>query len=158
VLKVKDWVTLANAGSGALAILLALRGSEYWVCAFLVGLAAVFDVFDGRIARKTGSVNEFGKALDSLSDAVSFGVAPVVLVNYWAGADALLILASAFFVCSAVLHLAKYDVQKDKHYYGLPTPVAALTLIILVPFTGNEYALVAVLAFAMNLPFRIRRR
>jgi len=157
VLKLKDGVTLANAASGSLAVLFALRGAEYWVCAFLVGLAALFDVLDGRIARKTKTADDFGKALDSLSDAVSFGVAPAVLVVYWAGASAPLLLASTFFICSAVLRLAKYDVQKDKHYRGLPAPVAALSLLLLAPFTGHEYALTALIAFAMNLPFTVRR-
>jgi len=131
----KDWFTLANACAGFLAIIIA---TNYWAWApfALVCLAIVFDTLDGWAARRS-KPNAFGMHLDSLADAVSFGVAPAFIVfkafagfySSWAG---LLFLAAAIaFVLAALLRLARFNTKKKKgHYQGLPSPIAALLVLV----------------------------
>ena len=80
-------LTLGNAACGFGAIILATKigtpaatGNELWIAAVLIYAAMVFDMFDGAAARKLNQTSEFGAHLDSLCDAVSFGVAPAVLM------------------------------------------------------------------------------
>ncbi|OFZ12153.1 MAG: CDP-diacylglycerol--serine O-phosphatidyltransferase [Bdellovibrionales bacterium RBG_16_40_8] len=100
--------------------------SSYAICA-----AAVFDLLDGRVARMTRSTSEFGAELDSLSDLVSFCLAPAILLYLWSLQPFGRIgwLASFFFVACGALRLARFNVQKgviSKAYFqGLPTPMAA---------------------------------
>ena len=131
----KDWFTLANACAGFLAILIA---TEYWAWApfALICLAVVFDALDGWAAR-CSKPNAFGMHLDSLADAVSFGVAPAFIVfkafaGFYSGWAALLLLAAAIaFVLAALLRLANFNTaKKKKHYQGLPSPVAALLVLV----------------------------
>jgi CDP-diacylglycerol--serine O-phosphatidyltransferase len=101
-------------------------------------LAAVCDMVDGRVARMTGTASEFGAALDSLADVVSFGVAPAYLAYVWglggtAGdVDPGALLAFVFVVCGA-LRLARFNVQAAEggsvdRFEGLPIPAGALYL------------------------------
>jgi CDP-diacylglycerol--serine O-phosphatidyltransferase len=129
LLKTKDYLTLGNAASGFLAVVLAFPYG-YFASAALILLAVVFDVLDGMIARKTKSHDEFGKQLDSLADAVSFAAAPAVVISLYYGLDLLVVLASLFFVFCGILRLAKFNIQKQNgFYYGLPSPLAALVVM-----------------------------
>ncbi len=105
-------------------------------------LAAVCDMIDGRVARMTGTTSEFGAALDSLADVVSFGVAPAYLAYVWglggsAGdVDPGAVLAFVFVICGA-LRLARFNVQAAEgsavdRFVGLPIPAAALYLASLI--------------------------
>jgi CDP-diacylglycerol---serine O-phosphatidyltransferase len=105
-------------------------------------IAAVCDMVDGRVARMTGTTSEFGAALDSLADVVSFGVAPAYLAYVWglggsAGdVDPGALLAFVFVVCGA-LRLARFNVAASEggsvdRFEGLPIPAAALYLASLV--------------------------
>ena len=133
-LRLKDCLSLANAISGFLAIVFFFTFG--YVSAFaLVVLAAAFDFLDGFAARKSKSHDELGKQLDSLSDAVSFGVAPALIVllqhNPELGLNFfVLLLGAVFFLSATVIRLAKYNLQEEKGvYYGLPSPFAALLLL-----------------------------
>lgn len=115
-------------------------GKEPFVAAcWLVGFAAFFDFFDGLVARLTRSTSAFGKELDSLSDLVSFGMAPATILYLsmlrsqgWG-----LPVAVAFVVCGG-LRLARYNVsasREEKHEFkGLPIPAAGVTLVSYVVF------------------------
>lgn len=76
-------LTLGNLLAGTLAIGLVVAGHPLWHAAALVGLALVCDLFDGRAARALGTDAAFGAQLDSLSDLVSFGVAPALALHVW---------------------------------------------------------------------------
>lgn len=121
--------TIANLACGWACVVHAMRGELTSAVPF-VGLAIVFDMLDGRIARMTGTTSDFGEQLDSLADLVSFGVAPAVLAFQW-GLQPLGRLgwaAGFLFITAAALRLARFNVQTptDRHYFvGMPSPAAA---------------------------------
>lgn len=110
------------------------------IAAILIFLAMVFDMLDGRAARWAKQTSEFGAQLDSLCDAISFGVAPaVILIKFTAEshppnliARLLWVIAVLFVVC-AILRLARFNVETDEEdthefFSGLPSPAAAGTV------------------------------
>jgi CDP-diacylglycerol--serine O-phosphatidyltransferase len=123
-------LTTGNLAAGFLAIIKASNGEVYYAaCAIFV--AALFDILDGRAARMTGNVSRFGAEYDSISDTVSFGVAPAVLAFHagdfaelrWAGG----VMAFVYTACAS-LRLARFNVRSGRYLYrfdGLPTPAAA---------------------------------
>ncbi|HKO56977.1 MAG TPA: phosphatidylcholine/phosphatidylserine synthase [Thermoanaerobaculia bacterium] len=135
-------------------------------------VAAIFDTFDGLIARALGATSEFGKEYDSLADVVTFGAAPAVLVYAWA----LHILGNlgggiAFLFLTAVsLRLARFNLMTGKSDYryfaGLPSPAGALTLAAIInyapaPVVDKRFAIMmlivtACVAFSMVSPIRYR--
>lgn len=118
VLTVADLVTLANAFSGVLAIYCMTQG-YFTSSILLILLAMVFDGIDGRIARLT-STSTLGKDLDSLSDIISFGVAPALFALIYTQ-SLLLILPALLFVSCGILRLARFNVSPTKGYFeGMP--------------------------------------
>jgi CDP-diacylglycerol--serine O-phosphatidyltransferase len=129
---------VADAGSLFAAAATRADGSAKLVTAgWLIVLGMVFDALDGRLARLTRSTSEFGGALDSLADVVTFGMAPALLAKSlcthvlgWTG-DRLLFATAAFFAACATLRLARYNAEHEEpdrailHFRGLPTPGAA---------------------------------
>ncbi len=123
-------LTIMNMFFGFFAIIHSIQG-DYQIAAYAIVAAAVFDLLDGRVARMTRSTSEFGAELDSLSDLVSFCVAPSILLYLWALQPFGRIgwLVSFFFVACGALRLARFNVQKSvinkAFFQGLPTPMAA---------------------------------
>src|ERR1700690_2057063 len=127
-----------------------LAATDFEVAAKTIGLAAGMDWLDGGIARLTNTTSEFGRELDSLSDIISFGIAPAILAYTWGiqfvgtslSAPALdqfrrwgTFFAFLFLVCGAA-RLARFNIQKNpkprnpgppnrKYFVGLPIPAAA---------------------------------
>ncbi len=141
LLKLKDYVTLTGTTLGIIAILCAIQGDRFFLSVgwFLIVLTCVTDVFDGYIARKTGTVNEIGKELDSLNDSLTFGIAPAILAyqSYQTGTayDVLLILGCICFSLGAILRLARYNISTDlPGYTGVPTPLSAMFMIVFFYF------------------------
>jgi len=113
-----------------------------WMAAILIFLAMVFDMLDGRAARWAKQTSQFGAELDSLCDAISFGVAPaVILVKFSADAHPAMPMLAArllwaiavLFVVCAILRLARFNVETDEEdthefFSGLPSPAAAGTV------------------------------
>jgi CDP-diacylglycerol--serine O-phosphatidyltransferase len=108
--------------------------AEYELAAWAMMAAAIFDVLDGWVARLTHTTTRFGIEIDSLSDVISFGVAPGILVYTWTlqSFGRLGWLGSFFLVACAALRLARFNVQmgstEKKHFTGLPTPASALVI------------------------------
>lgn len=123
-------LTIMNMFFGYYALIHSILG-DYTQAAYAICAAAVFDLLDGRVARMTHSTSEFGAELDSLSDLVSFCIAPGILLYLWALQPFGRIgwLVSFFFVACGALRLARFNVHKtviNKAYFqGLPTPMAA---------------------------------
>jgi CDP-diacylglycerol--serine O-phosphatidyltransferase len=108
---------------------------KYFYAAWLIIIAAIFDMLDGVVARLTKSSSELGIELDSLSDIVSFGTAPAFLIYsiYLYQFEVWGILVSSLLLISGGFRLARFNVQLigfDKKFFkGLPIPTMAITLI-----------------------------
>ena len=126
-------ITLSSMFSGFYSIIASFN-SDYERAAWAILVASVFDVLDGWVARMTHTATRFGIEIDSLSDAISFGVAPGVLVYSWSLQSFGKIgwLGAFFMVACAALQLARFNVQmgseEKKHFTGLPSPAAALMI------------------------------
>ena len=124
--------TLFNLFCGIYAVVLASRG-RFGTAAFFIVLGGVADSLDGRIARATGTGSRFGEELDSLVDAISFGLAPALIMYFAAlrtdGTDWIYVF---IFASCAVIRLARFNVEQagttKTHFHGLPSPAAGMTL------------------------------
>ena len=134
-------------------------------------IAAVFDTFDGLLARALDATSEFGKEYDSIADVVTFGAAPAVLVYCWGLRDLRIGAAIAFtFLVAVSLRLARFNVMSGKtdhrYFVGLPSPAGALTIASIIfyapaPVEDRRFAIIMLLvtvsvAFAMVSPIRYR--
>ena len=126
-------ITLSSMFSGFYSIVASFN-SDYERAAWAIMIASIFDVLDGWVARLTHTASRFGIEIDSLSDVISFGVAPGVLVYSWSLQSFGKIgwLGAFFMVACAALRLARFNVQmgseEKKHFTGLPSPAAALMI------------------------------
>lgn len=125
-------LTLANLFFGVFAIVAAARG-DLTQAGWYVVLGGIADAFDGRVARATNSEGRFGAELDSLVDAITFGLAPSLIMYYAVlnreGWDWLWCF---LFSACAVLRLARFNVEQagttKQYFQGLPSPAAGITL------------------------------
>ncbi|KAA9130794.1 CDP-diacylglycerol--serine O-phosphatidyltransferase [Marinihelvus fidelis] len=132
--------------AGVYSIISGING-QYEAAAIAIGIAGVLDGLDGRVARLTNTQSEFGVQFDSLSDMISFGLAPAMLAFNWSlqslghlgpMAGKLGWLAAFVYIACAALRLARFNAQagkQDKTYFqGLASPAAALTLAVTIWF------------------------
>ena len=138
-------LTLGALFGGFYAVIAGMRG-DFNEAGWAILIAAVFDGLDGRIARLTNSESAFGAEFDSLSDMVSFGMAPALIMFSWAFAPLGNVgwAAGFIYVSCAALRLARFNVQLgtvDKRFFvGLQSPMAA-GLITFVPWVGYKYGI-----------------
>jgi len=158
-------ITILNGVCGFTAIILASKGAEQAIAAvpqgeqksyfamsgYMILVAMIADMLDGRLARKVKSTSSFGGQLDSLCDVISFGAAPVFLMlkivefklelMSYTGDSAVqrfIWLAAAAYLCCAVIRLARFNVENEEDesahmsFMGLPTPAAAGVIVSLV--------------------------
>ncbi len=136
-----DFFTLGNAACGVGAVFLAMlymadpSPLHFYAAAALAPAAFIFDVLDGRIARARHEHSALGRELDSLSDVISFGVAPAALgfaAGLQGGWD---VAALIYFVCCGVSRLARYNVtaetlsagaDKVSYFEGTPIPTSVV--------------------------------
>ena len=130
-------ITLAALFSGFYGIVMAMNG-RFEVACIAIFCAAVLDSLDGRVARMTNAQSAFGEQMDSLSDMVSFGAAPALIVYIWALKDMGKAgwIPAFVYIAGAALRLARFNVNigvVDKRFFqGLPSPAAAAIVIGLV--------------------------
>jgi CDP-diacylglycerol---serine O-phosphatidyltransferase len=132
--------TVGNMFLGVWAVVHASHGA-FATAGWLIVLAAVFDMLDGRIARFTATGSAFGEELDSLVDAVSFGVAPALIMYFaflnnggeWSW------LLSFFYIVAAVFRLARFNIEQagtaKVAFHGLPSPSAGACIATFYAFT-----------------------
>ena len=136
--------------AGFYSIIAGING-HFAVGAVAVVVAGVLDGLDGRVARLTHTQSEFGVQYDSLSDLISFGLAPALLAFNWSLASLREIsplagklgwLAAFLFVACAALRLARFNVQVEKsdktYFQGLASPAAAGTLVATIWFFTDQ--------------------
>ena len=134
-----DLLTLANFLCGVLAVMLTVDGGDgLRIAMVLILLGIIFDGLDGPVARRWGSSHKFGKWLDSIADAMTFCIAPAVLVYHILGGPEGRLFQSlqVFLVMSAavsitilgILRLARFSIAgyRFKDFIGLPTPAMAM--------------------------------
>jgi CDP-diacylglycerol--serine O-phosphatidyltransferase len=152
-LHLADFFTLANASCGVAAVFCAMAYVEsmsllyfYWAAA-LAPLALVFDALDGRIARWRHQHSALGRELDSLSDIISFGVAPAALAYAAGMRGGWDWVALIYFTCCGVSRLARYNVtaeslsagqDKVAYFEGTPIPTSVLLTGILALCAWND--------------------
>jgi len=130
-------ITLAALFSAFYGIVMAMNGRFEFAC-IAIFCAAILDSLDGRVARMTNSQSAFGEQMDSLSDMVSFGAAPALIVYIWALKDLGKPgwIPAFVYIAGAALRLARFNVNigvVDKRYFqGLPSPAAAALVIGLI--------------------------
>lgn len=123
-------LTTTSMFFGFFSVINSINGN-FSTAAYAIVAAAIFDQLDGRVARITGSTSSFGAEYDSLSDLISFGMAPALLQYLWALQPFGRVgwLASFIYVACAALRLARFNVQsvnvERKDFQGLPSPMAA---------------------------------
>lgn len=146
--------TLGNLFLGMLAIMLALDG-RYSLAAIMVIVAMLLDGLDGRVARALNCQSEFGKQLDSLSDVISFGVAPAVimyLISFQSLPQTGLVWAvTALFPMCGALRLARFNVHKGipGYFIGLPIPAAGGVVATLSLFSKDISAIYLIIAMIL---------
>lgn len=127
---IPNTITCMNLASGCIAIVMAFQGNFLWAALYIL-LAAVFDFFDGMVARLLNVKSEIGKELDSLSDVVSFGVAPAsIMYNLLVSLmpDSYVPYLAFLLAVFSGLRLAKFNVDERQtcSFIGLPTPANAM--------------------------------
>lgn len=149
-------ITCCNLISGCIAIAFAYEGKQEWALAFII-IGAVFDFFDGMVARLLHVSSPIGKELDSLADDITFGAAPAMMVftflhqlpypDWLDGAREYLPYVAFLIAAFSALRLAKFnlDERQATSFIGLPTPANALfwgslivgggTRLIHIPYT-----------------------
>jgi CDP-diacylglycerol--serine O-phosphatidyltransferase len=142
VVALPNGLTLLNLFFGVFAIVTAARG-DYGRAALYIVIGGICDAFDGRIARATRTGTRFGEELDSLVDAISFGVAPALVMYFavlrTAGWDWVFVF---LFVACAVIRLARFNIEQagraKSHFIGLPSPMAGGTLATYYWFSQTQ--------------------
>jgi CDP-diacylglycerol---serine O-phosphatidyltransferase len=166
-------LTLINLIFGCAAITVALIGENEYNAAWLILIAAVFDVFDGFFAKLLDARSEFGVQLDSLADMVSFGVAPSIVLYRWLllvltkrsifstfelttanFAQNVILFCSFFFAVAVAIRLARFNItpSKGKNFKGLPCTSAALIIAsiwLILGSTESEF----IRAIILNIYF-----
>jgi len=175
--------TLSNVFCGFVSISLSSSGqggSNLYLAALAICFGFFFDTFDGRVARLTKTQTDLGRDLDSLSDLITFGVAPAMLVYKWGltSFGRWGIFFAGLFVCGGALRLARFNVlsrreeqtgqkKPGKYTLGLSIPAAASVVVFMVLVTHNagkfqqiseSLVLAVVLALSYLMISRIRFR
>lgn len=123
-------LTTGNLFSGLASVVFVFHG-RFEAAAIAILIAMIFDVLDGTSARLTDSTSEFGVEYDSLSDLISFGLAPGFLIYAWALKSPGMLGAAVMFayVACGALRLARFNVMgssgDSRFFTGLPIPAAA---------------------------------
>ncbi len=132
---IPNLITLMSLIAGISSIKFSIQ-ANWKLAVLMIMLAAFFDFFDGWMARKLKKSSQFGAELDSLSDFISFGLAPSLLINLCFTHELGRIgwVISLFYIVCAALRLARFNIEnmkeQSKVFYGIPSPAAAGVIMI----------------------------
>lgn len=140
-------LTMMNLVLGSAAIFCITVDSFTWA-ALLILLASVMDVLDGKAARYFDSISEIGKNLDSLSDLVSFGIAPALLIFVQVSGGAyfwLVAIISLMYICCGAYRLARFNTMNISGYYmGIPITASGMLLAILSLLSITKFPILTI--------------
>ena len=149
---IPNLITLMSLIAGISSIKFSIQ-ANWKLAVLMIMLAAFFDFFDGWMARKLKKSSQFGAELDSLSDFISFGLAPSLLINLCFTHELGRIgwVISLFYIVCAALRLARFNIEnmkeQSKVFYGIPSPAAAG--VIMIPLSLN---FIDQVQFTINYP------
>jgi len=149
-----NMLTVSNLFLGIVAIIFAFQGDQYVdYAAITVIIGMLMDGLDGRVARMLNAQSEFGKELDSLSDVITFGVAPafIMYVVTLQNLELIGILITAVFPICGALRLARFNVQAGVPGYFIGLPITAAGGVLATLALYHEVFNVALLAVSMLL-------
>jgi|TARA_B110000483_G_scaffold219259_1_gene273304 CDP-diacylglycerol--serine O-phosphatidyltransferase len=135
-------LTISNAFFGCLTLIF-IYDYNLELITILIMASLLCDLFDGYLARKTGSDGELGKQLDSLADMISFGVVPgAIITKIGFSLDSPIFFLGFFVTLGSLYRLAKFNIEKPnlEYFTGLPTPANAL-MILGIAWGIEEYDL-----------------
>jgi CDP-diacylglycerol---serine O-phosphatidyltransferase len=157
-------LTLGNLSLGGFAIITSIEG-ELNLSLLLIFIAALLDRFDGMTARKLNIESELGVQLDSMSDIISFGVAPAILlyqgILFEFGAPGAFF--TVFYIACGAFRLARFNVSHQNGYFtGLPITAAgclATLSFLAIPYFSPQFFLflIIVLSFLMVSTFKLKK-
>ncbi len=157
-------LTLGNLSLGGFAIITSIRG-ELNLSVLLIFIAALLDRFDGMTARKLNIESELGKQLDSMSDIISFGVAPAILlyqgILFEFGAPGAFF--TIFYIACGAFRLARFNISDNNGYFtGLPITAAgciATLSFLTIPYFYPQFFLflIIILSLLMISTFRLKK-
>lgn len=146
-----NFFTLANATLGLFAIYFILIGDLILSSRFIL-MAIFFDSFDGFLARKKNSIADFGRSLDSLSDIISFGIAPAFIFISSSNSNIFSIFLGFIYVLCGLLRLSRFNALDREGYIGLPITIGAI-FIVLIFLANIPYFLNAVMLIITSILF-----
>lgn len=157
-------ITLVNLSFGGFAILASIS-DQLNLSLLFIFIAALADRFDGMIARKFNSESDLGKQLDSMSDIISFGVAPALLIYQSVLVDvgAPGMFTTVFYIACGAFRLARFNITESKGYFtGLP--ITAAGCLATLAYLGIEALppvffifLMTLLSLSMVSPFKLKK-
>ena len=132
IMNLPDIITFLNLLSGVTSIFLSLNGKLFFASIMLF-VSMIFDYLDGKIATILNQKSEFGRELDSLSDLISFGVAPAILgfayVTSLGAPTTFLYLSIGLFLLAGSVRLAQYNtINYHKEFIGMPITANGILL------------------------------
>lgn len=161
---VANMITIANLAFGGAAIM-ATMNEQYSYSVLFIFVAGLLDRFDGMVARKFNQESELGKQLDSMSDVISFGVAPALLMYSMVLHEYSVtgMFFTVIYIACGAFRLARFNISEpDGFFTGLPITVAGVILTLsyfaleFIPSVSYMF-LVIILAFLMISTFTLRK-
>jgi len=142
---IPNTITCLNLFSGCISCVMAFQG-EYLYAALFIYLASIFDFLDGMTASLLKAYSDMGKELDSLSDIISFGMAPGIILFSWLQtiapeSNSFLPYIAFLIPIFSALRLAKFniDTRQESSFIGLPTPANAILIASLISLNQSSY-------------------
>jgi CDP-diacylglycerol--serine O-phosphatidyltransferase len=132
---IPNLLTFLNISLGLVAILLVIQSGhphKTLIIPALIFAGGIVDFLDGFLARRLGAISAMGKQLDSFADIITFGIAPILLINYISYSHpAILVVSSLAYILAAAYRLARFNLHDfSNHFQGLPITAAGLILAL----------------------------
>lgn len=158
---IANYITMLNGIASFLAILLV--SYDYRISIILIYVSFVGDILDGKVARMLNETSEFGKNLDTLSDLISFGIAPMYILFSIVQTNIFVYIILSFYMMCVLYRLARFNVganatatKTKTHFEGLPAHYPTIIMITLLWFISPIYIIYLSVPFALLMVSKIK--
>lgn len=164
IMNLPDIITYLNLIFGLISIHFSIK-SEFFLSSIMIIIAIIMDYLDGKIAKSLHEKTRFGKEIDSLTDLVSFGIAPGIFGYFYSsligGPHLFLLISISFSILCGLIRLARYNVMSySKGFIGMPITMNGL-IILLAYFIKTNNAILPFVYIISGLlmisPIKIKR-